>query len=137
MVITGASLDDILRTVFKRLLKARVRTNSSRGEAREIIGVELRLRNSRARLSQTAKKGKAFSCLGELLWYLSGSNRLSAIKHYIERYGENSDDGKTVYGAYGPRLFKMDGSINQTRSILKLLKNKPDSRRAVIQLFSA
>lgn len=138
MVIAGTSLDDILHTALERLLKAKIRTNSSRKEAREIIGVELRLRNPRARLSQTAKKGKAFSCLGELLWYLSGSNRLSRIKYYIgQRYDENSDDGKTVYGAYGPRLFKMDGSIDQTKSILKLLQTRPDTRRAVIQLFSA
>jgi thymidylate synthase len=77
-----------------------------------------------------------FSCLGELFWYLAKTNDVKFIKYYLSHYGEESDDGKTVYGAYGPRLFSMKGN-DQVRNVLKLLKERPNSRRAVIQLFDA
>jgi thymidylate synthase len=72
--------------------------------------------------------------LGELIWYLSGSNSLEFIAHYIPQYRSESEDGNTVYGAYGPRLIG-DQNGNQIRRIIELLKQKPTTRRAVIQLF--
>jgi thymidylate synthase len=81
-------------------------------------------------------RGKLFSCLGELLWYLRGSNELAVISNYLPKYGEDSDDGRTLYGAYGPRLFGMHGH-DQIQNVLDKLKDKPMSRRAVIQLFDA
>ena len=50
-----------------------------------------------------------FSSLGELLWYLTGDNRLDFMEPYIPRYRDESEDGVTVYGGYGPRLFRQRG----------------------------
>ncbi len=72
--------------------------------------------------------------MGELLWYLAKSNDLKFITYYIKDYKDFSDDGKTIYGAYGPRLFNMDGN-DQVANVIRLLKKKPSSRQAVIQLF--
>ena len=66
---------------------------------------------------------------------LAKTNSLEFISYYLSRYQDESEDGRTVYGAYGPRLFKLRG-INQINNIRRLLK-KRDSRRAVIQLFDA
>jgi len=74
--------------------------------------------------------------LGELLWYLSGSNALDFIRYYIPRYEVESSDGLTVYGGYGPRLFN-HRSNNQIKNVLELLRRKPTSRRAAIQIFDA
>jgi thymidylate synthase len=82
-------------------------------------------------------EGQAFSALGELLWYLSKSNELAFIEFYLKQYTEESDDGQTVYGGYGPRLFNMRGVHDQIANVIALLKARPSSRRAVIQIFDA
>lgn len=136
MFITEETLDDLLRRVFNKLLRSKNHIKPTRGEAREEIGVLLQITNPRARLSRTEKKGKLFSSLGELLWYLAGTKDLKFITYYVPRYKDESEDGHTVYGGYGPRLFGMEGN-NQIDNIIALLKENPDSRRAVIQLFDA
>ena len=52
-------------------------------------------------------------------------------------YSEFSDDGTTVYGGYGPRLFNMHSKYNQIDTVINLLKEKPTTRRAVIQIYDA
>lgn len=131
------NLDDILYEVYTKLLRKKHIVDTSRGLTSEINGVMLELLNPRARLSRTEIKGTIFSCIGELLWYLSGSNKLDAIQHYIPRYKKDSDDGVTIYGGYGPRLSNMRGKIPQIENIIQLLQTKPNTRRAVIQLFDA
>lgn len=138
MYISADTLDDLLVKVFRRLLRksGSVEINPTKGAATELNGVLLQLRDPRARLSRTEQKGTIFSCLGELLWYLSGSDKLDFIRYYIARYDKSSDDGSTIFGAYGPRLFTPSG-INQVENVIKLLRAHPESRRAVIQLFRA
>jgi thymidylate synthase len=71
-----------------------------------------------------------------LLWYLAGPKTLDFIEYYVPRYRAESDDGVTVHGAYGPGLFQMRRH-DQVANVLNLLKARPTSRRAVIQLFDA
>ncbi|MGY0197561.1 thymidylate synthase [Leptothrix sp. BB-4] len=94
----------------------------------------LKLSAPRARLSRSESRGLVFSCLGELLWILAGSNSLSFIQHYIPSYDEYSDDKKTIFGAYGPRLFG-ESPDDQVARVIQLLTKKRDSRQAVLQLF--
>jgi thymidylate synthase len=125
-----------LRKVYERLLLQKNKVGTSRGPTTELTGVLLHLTNPRARLSRTEVRGKLFSAMGELLWYFARSNSLKFIEYYVSAYRDESDDGKTIYGAYGPRLFNMRG-INQIDSVLTLLRASPDTRRAVIQLINA
>lgn len=136
MYIAKTTLDDLLRHVLERVVKHGVAVRASRGETLELDSVLLRLSNPRARLSHTEKKGKVFSGLGELLWYLAKSNDLKFIAYYLHRYKDDSEDGKTIYGAYGPRMFSLRGH-DQIQNVVTLLTQKPESRRAVIQLFDA
>jgi thymidylate synthase len=133
---SAQTLDDLLREVTDRVRTEGKPINPSKGAAVEVVGSLLELSNPYARLSRTESRGKLFSPLGELCWYLAGSNDLDFIKYYIHDYKEESDDGKTIYGAYGPRLFDWKG-LHQLNNITTLLKKKPDSRQAVIQLFDA
>jgi|SRR5689334_1971141 len=136
MYISAQTFDDLLQRVLTHLLKTKSCIQPNRGPATELTGVLLKITNPRARLSRTEGRGLVFSCLGELMWYLAKSNSLRFITHYVPKYSEESDDGRTLYGAYGPRLFKMRG-VNQIQNVIKLLQDSPDSRRAVIQLFDA
>jgi thymidylate synthase len=136
MYIAEKTLDDVLRAVLSKLLRSKNRIRPTKGSATELTGVLLKITQPRARLSRSEMKGTLFSCLGELLWYLARTNDLKLISYYLPDYKQFSDDGKTVYGGYGPRLFKMRGH-NQIANIIALLKRKSHSRQAVVQLFDA
>lgn len=71
--------------------------------------------------------------VGELLWYLSGSNRLKDISVFSKVWERMSDDGETVNSAYGHRIFSQYG-FNQMEYIVKALKKDPSSRQAVIHI---
>jgi thymidylate synthase len=141
MEIECDTLDDLLFEVYCKLLKEPFTNNARRsgdqGNFSEVFGVLLELKNPRARISRSDTKGKLFSALGELLWYFAGSEELSFIQYYINRYKDESFDGKSIYGAYGPRLLKSAGEYNQIENVIKLLQTNKTSRRAAIQLFES
>ncbi|MFK5949481.1 MAG: thymidylate synthase [Methylococcales bacterium] len=134
--ISESSIDDLMRNAIERLLREVDAITASKGEFTEIFGVLLELTNPRARISRTDSRGIIFSCLGEFLWYMSASNELSHIQYYLPSYNKFSDNGMTLQGGYGPRLFaQLHNNQEQLHNIINLLKNKRTSRQAVIQLF--
>ena len=135
MQFVADTLDDLLQAVLGKLLRVRSNVSATKGKNVEITGAALELRRPRARLSRSETKGTIFSCLGETLWYLSRKNDVSFIQYYISDYGKYSDDGKTVYGGYGPRLFGSSDTPNQIGYITRVLKLRPNTRKAVVQLF--
>lgn len=134
MFIKGDTVDDLLKKVFKEILENGTDAEPTKGKTKELSGVLLKLNNPLGRISRTEGKGTIFSCLGELLWYLSGSNQLNQIRYYIQDYHKFSDDGKTIFGAYGPKLFGADGQIP---AVIKSLQQRSSTRKAVVQLFSS
>lgn len=126
------TLDDAMRVAIKAILNHGRSINPSKGPAKELIGAAIEVTNPRARLSRTETRGRLFSGLGELCWYLAGSNDLEFIKYYIQLYEKFAENGK-LFGAYGPRLFQWSG-LNQFKSVADALQSK-DTRQAVIQLF--
>lgn len=133
------SLDDLMIAVYPKILENGLRISSTKKESREIIGATLVLTNPRARLSFSEDRSALYSCLGDLFWYLAGSNKLAHIRHYIPRfYDEASDDGLTLRGAYGPRIFSGSAAVsdNQFFRIAKLLREKENSRQMVISIFN-
>jgi len=131
----GQTLDDVMRHAFKAILSDGQHITPSKGGATELQGVLLEIADPRARLSRTETRGKPFSCLGELCWYLAQSNELGFISYYLPDYHLYAD-GDIIFGAYGPRLFNWNG-LDQVRNVINLLKAKKDSRQAVMQLFDA
>ena len=128
------TIDDLMRVALEEILCRGDRIKSTRGPNREITGILLELTEPRARLSRTETKGKLYSCLGELCWYLAKSDQLDFVEYYIPLYKQSSVGGLVV-GAYGPRFFRWK-SVDQISNIINLLKRKPQSRQAVVQLFS-
>jgi thymidylate synthase len=133
--IFAQTLDDLMRSVFDAILQRGQPIRPSRGPARELTGILLELGDPRARLSRSETRGKVFSSLGELCWYLAKSDLLEFIAYYISDYKQNAD-GNQLLGAYGPRLFEWKGG-DQLGTVTALLKRRLDSRQAVIQLFDA
>lgn len=136
MEIEGLSLDAVLHQLYRKLLEHGQSAGGTRGDHREILGVTLRISKPRARISRSENRGKPFSALGELIWYLSGLDTLEFIRPYVSRYADDAVNG-TLEGAYGPRLTRMRDGIDQFASVEALLKERPESKRAVVQLFNA
>lgn len=130
----GDSLDDLMRQAIAAILDRGEHVVPSKGANHELRGVILDLARPRARLSRSESRGKVFSALGELLWYLSGSNATDHITHYIRKYSEFDEDG-VIFGGYGPRL-RGQGTSDQLRTVTQLLRERPQTRRAVVQLFA-
>lgn len=51
-------------------------------------------------------------------------------------YTKDSEDGLTVHGGYGPRIFGQRGH-DQLENAIRLLRESPATRRAFIQIFNA
>lgn len=71
--------------------------------------------------------------VGELLWYLSGNNRLEAIEPFSKVWERMSDDGETVNSNYGEKILSHFG-FNQWEYVEKTLRADPLSRQAVIHI---
>ena len=104
------------------------------GKSRELIGRQFILHDPYSNfLTHPIRKLSPWYAASELLWYLSSSNEIEMIKYYAPRYEQFSDDGVTVWGAYGYR-WKLYDQLNK---VIKLLKESPNSRRAVMTCYSA
>ena len=75
-------------------------------------------------------------CIGELLWYLSGNNKLTGIRNYTKNWDRMSDDGETVNSNYGYLIQEYYG-FNQLDHIEQMLRKNPETRQAVIHLKPA
>lgn len=77
-----------------------------------------------------------FFHLMESLWMLAGANDLEFPRYFNKRFGEYSDNGQTVHGAYGYR-WRRALKFDQLEAIVHELKTNPTSRRCVLQMWDA
>lgn len=136
MRIQAPTVDDALRQSYDAILQGGTDITSTRGKNREIVGAQIEITNPRARLSRTEARATLYSALGEFLWYLAQSDTIDFIKYYAPEYPKHVqvDEHGHVVAAYGPRLFNFRG-VDQVRQVIELMKARPGSRQAVIQLF--
>ena len=76
-----------------------------------------------------------FFHLMEALWMLGGRKDLEWPVKFNKRFSEYSDDGQTIHGAYGWR-WRQFFNIDQLNVIVQHLKEFPNSRRAVLAMWS-
>lgn len=74
--------------------------------------------------------------VGELLWYLSGSDRTADIAQFASKWNDLSDDGIHANSAYGYRIFERFG-FDQWEHIRDMLMKDPNTRQAVIHIKDA
>ena len=70
----------------------------------------------------------------ESLWMLAGHNDLKPLTYFVKSMEDFSDDGETLWGAYGYR-WKTYFLKNQLAIIIKMLKKNPEDRRCVLQMW--
>jgi thymidylate synthase len=77
----------------------------------------------------------------ESLWMLGGRHDLDYVYQFNKGMKRYSDDGKTLWGAYGWRWREYwtdranDQSLDQLSIIIKRLKEDPTDRRSVLQMW--
>jgi thymidylate synthase len=69
-----------------------------------------------------------FMC-AEALWILNGSNRLEPLARFIKRFEQYSDDGVTLFGAYGPPI------AAQIDYVAQALLDDRETRQAVLTIW--
>lgn len=68
--------------------------------------------------------------LSESLWLLAGRNDVKSLLPYNKRILDFSDDGKTLWGAYGARI------LPQLLALIGRLQNDSSDRRAVLSIWN-
>lgn len=91
---------------------------------------------TRSIVSSPIRKMPMRYAVGELAWYLSGSNKVKDISRFAKKWADISDDGETNNSAYGWRIFSKFG-FDQWEYVKNLLKRDPLSRQAVIHIKDA
>lgn len=89
----------------------------------------------RVLLSPTRDANHVFHLM-ESLWMLAGDNDIEFPTFFNSKYGQFSDDGKTMWDAYGWRWRRFFG-YDQLDAIVDELKSSPTSRRCVLAMWSA
>lgn len=84
-------------------------------------------------VKSTDRKLPVRYAVGELLWYLSGSDRLEDIKIFSKAWERMSDDGVHLNSSYGHRIFEKFG-FDQLEFVVDVLTKDPSSRQAVIHI---
>lgn len=74
--------------------------------------------------------------VGELLWYLSGNNKLEEIQKYTKVWDRMSDDGETVNSNYGFCIMNKYG-FDQWEYVEQMLRDNSVTRQAVIHIKAA
>lgn len=102
---------------------------------RELRHVTLVLENPRNRLIHCPLFRLEEAIPRAVLCTLSDVTDLSTVSFYNPKAHEFSDDGKTVPSNYGHRIRNL-GEVDQIESVVALLKQDPNSRRAVIHIHA-
>jgi len=95
----------------------------------EMIGHSLQFTMESALLGATDRDIDLNFAFREAWWILSGRNDLRSLIKHAPSYGQYSDDGIRLSGAYGPKI------SDQLTYVLETLAKDPASRQAVINIW--
>lgn len=121
--------------LVKKILRNGSPITSRDGDCLEMLNVSFTLLVPEASwLSVSARKLSRAYAAAEVMWYASGSNKIRDIAAYAPSYTRFAEpsDPSIANGAYGDRLFR----YNQFSRVLRLLKSSPNTRQAIISLWS-
>lgn len=135
LVLTAASASELFVQACRAVLKNGQPAVPRGMRTIEVLGASLTLTEPRRRLVDVPPIrliNPAFAA-AEAAWVLSGSDD-PWIFRFNERLAEYADNGRLM-GAYGPRLRRWHGKVDQLGVVRQLLAADQATRRAVIQLF--
>lgn len=128
---------DAYLNVLNHLIKSGNDVPSRLGNTKELSTV-ITLRNPLEVVPFVyGRRANHFGMLAESLWVMSDIDEVEMISPWNSRLGDFSDDGKTLYGAYGPRITSpINGSFDQLNEVINTFaRDGLDSRQAVISIL--
>ncbi len=141
--IYGHNMHSIMRDTLEFL----IRTGESNEHMTEITEpVAMIVTEPAERLSYgTDYDLNPFAALFTALWVMGGRNDIEFLARFDGYQGGTSDDGQVLHGAYGhrirahfdPYLDYEAGTIDQLKSVIKMLHHNPGHKAAVISLWDA
>jgi thymidylate synthase len=103
---------------------------------REILAASFSILNPRQRLiASEARPIDLGYAIANVIWTIAGSNTLREISFYNPVGERFSDDGVTLFGAPGFRIFR-SAAGDQFELAAGKIERDPATRRAVIQVFN-
>jgi thymidylate synthase len=135
ITLTSNSANELFTAACHAVIRDGVPVSPRGMATAEVLGAHLCLTDPRRRLVDLPP-GRVINpafAVAETLWILSGSDD-PWIFQYNRALTRYTDDGR-LQGAYGPRMRRWHGRIDQLEQVRRVLTRDPDSRQAVIQLF--
>ena len=137
------SIDILMHYGTDYLIRGRVRN--------ELLGHRFTITDPRKRvLTCPFRYNNIFATIAEILWVFAGRDDLAWLGEFLPNAYDYSDDGRTWPGAYGPRLYALEGTtrktsylsmsisctINQISNLVDILRKDPNSTQAVVTIYS-
>lgn len=135
ITLTAGSANELYTAACHAVAREGVVVSPRGMSTTEVLGAHLCLTDPRRRLVDLppARVINPAFAVAEALWILSGSDE-TWIFDYNRALTRYTDDGR-LQGAYGPRMRRWGGRIDQLDQVRRLLARDPESRQGVIQLF--
>lgn len=126
----GNSIGEAWMTLLNDLI--RCRCVSPRGQdTYELCGISIRVEDMRQNVLVHPKRNMNYRFMvAEWLWIVFGYDNLDMLCRYNKQMAQFSDNGLTLAGAYGPRLF------SQWEWIVAKLKADRATRQAVVSIWT-
>lgn len=142
--ITAVNVNDAYRAGL-RLLHTEGRVQESRNGPVRVVPYPVTTRYqypTQRVLFDAQRNANPFFHLFEAIWMLAGRNDLKSLTYFLPSFAEFSDDGKTLYGAYGHRWRSWisgdeiwDTKLDQLDDLIHILRTNPHDRRAVLAMW--
>ena len=131
---SGRDINELTKNCYDILVNDAISIPSRNGDCRSLYEFTYRLTDPMKRhLSLAGRKSNIFQLVGETIWVLSGSGKVTGyLETLMPRAPQYSDDGEVWRAAYGPRLF----AYNQLTDVVKFFERDGKmTRRAVVSIF--
>lgn len=135
IVLTGGSATEVFTDACAAVLREGAPICPRGLVTKEVMGAHLRLTDPRRRFVDVppARVLNPAFAVAEAVWILSGSD--DPWIYDFNRALADYADGGVLRGAYGPRLRRWNGEVDQLDEVRRQLTDDPDSRRAVVTLY--
>lgn len=81
-------------------------------------------------ITNKVRRINPFFLFAEFIWIITQQNRVDTVSFYNRKMDQFSDDGRTLYGAYGPRL------MWQLPYIVNKIKLDRSTRQAIASIYN-
>lgn len=129
-VFRGKCAHEIYRSQLQCLLEQGSEVVVRGLRTRELLNAVTIITEPRRRVHLVpGRRANPFLALSESIWMLAGRNDVQALLPYNKRILDYSDDGETLYDAYGYRI------KDQIPELIARLQADPSDRRAVLMVW--